>query len=129
MKVAFVELENKTSEELGDQYEQIRQFIDTSINTSEKFRTISDRFVDAALRESRLRTDQLFIPVHQRTFAGTLEQSGHPVEFLLFGTLTSGTTRGDSVRQVGYALTLELVHITTGDNQKETVRLRKAYTK
>ncbi len=129
LRVAFLGVENKSREALGDFHDQIYQFIDTSINTSERFRTISSRFVEAALRETRIKSDQLFIPQHRRAFAQTLEASGHPVEALLFATLTSGTTRGEGVRQVDYALTMELVDIQTGDNQKESVRLRKAYTR
>jgi hypothetical protein len=130
LRVAFLALENKTSEPLGSFHDQITELIDTSINNSERFQTISSRFVEAGLRESRLRRDDLFIPRHQRTFKEVLEQSGHPVECLLFGTLTSGTTRGGSdIKQVDYMLTLELIDIETGTNQKDSVRLRKEYEK
>ena len=128
-RVAFLGLENKTSEPLGAFHEQIYQLVDTSVNNSRVFRSISSRYVEAALREGRLRRDDLFIPAHQRTFAEVLEKLDQPVQSIHFGTLTSGTTHGDGVRQVDYMLTLELVDIASGDSQKDSVRLRKAYVR
>jgi len=129
LKVAFLGVENKSAEDLGDFQEQIYELIDTSINTSNRYRTVSDRFVNAALRETRLRTEELFLPKQRRMFVETLEASGNPVEFLLFAKLTSGTTRGEDVNQRAYMLTLELVDVETGFNDKESTRIRKAYTK
>jgi hypothetical protein len=127
IKVAFLGVENKSAEDLGDLQEQIYELIDTSINTSNRYRTVSDRFVKAALRETRLRTDELFLPKQRREFIQTLESQGNPVEFLLFAKLTSGTTRGEGVKQRAYMLTLELVDVETGFNDKESARIRKAY--
>ncbi|MBN2490748.1 MAG: penicillin-binding protein activator LpoB [Planctomycetes bacterium] len=129
LKVAFLGVENKSIEDLGDFQEQIYEQIDTSINNSNRYRTVSDRFVNAALRDTRLRAEELFLPKQRREFIQTLEASGNPVEFLLFAKLTSGTTRGDDVKQRAYMLTLELVDVETGFNDKESTRVRKAYTK
>ena len=119
ISVAYLGVENKSIEEL----------VDTSIETSGRYKSISRRFVKEALRESRLNADNLFIPKHRRKFIKTLEAQGNPVEFLLFSKLTSGTTRGDGVTQRAYALTLELVNVETGEQDKETARERKAYTR
>jgi len=129
LKVAYLGVENKSAEDLGDFQDQLFQLIDTSINKADRFRTISSRYVNAALKETRLRRDQLFIPKHRREFIKTLETQGNPVEFLLFSTITSGTTRGEDVKQRAYALTMELVDVETGYNDKETARIRKAYTR
>lgn len=129
IKVAFMGLENASAEDLGDFHRQIYELIDTSVNTSERYRTISNKFVNAALRESRLRVDQLFLKKHRTTFIQTLEVSGNPVEFLLFATITSGTTRGEGMKQRNYMLTLEIVDVVTGYNDKESARIRKEYTK
>ncbi len=129
LKVAYLGVENKSAEDLADFQEHIYELIDTSIETSGRYRSISRRFVAAALRDTRLRADELFLPKHRRTFIKALETQGNPVEFLLFSKLTSGTTRGDGVKQRAYMLTLELVDVETGDFNKESERIRKAYTR
>lgn len=129
LKVAFLPVENKSGEPLGDFHEQLYQLIDTSINSSNTYRTISTRYVEAGLKAARLRPDELFLPAQQRNFVGVMETSGNPIECLLFATLTTGTTRGEDLKQVDYALTMELVDIQTGDNFKETVRIPKEYTR
>ena len=129
IRVAYLGVENKSAEDLGDLREQIYELIDTSIETSERYRSISKRFVDAGLRETGLTREDLFIPKHRRAFIEVLEASGNPVEYILFSKLTSGTTQGDSVKQRDYMLTLELVDVETGDFDKESARIRKAYTR
>lgn len=128
IRVAYMGVENKSAEDLGDFREQIYELIDTSIETSERYRSISRRYVEAGLRESGLSRDDLFLPKHQRTFSSVMEAAGNPVEYILFSKLTSGTTEGRSTRQRAYMLTLELVDIATGDFDKESARIRKAYT-
>ena len=59
--VCFIGIENKSSEELGDFKDQLYERIDTQINSSATFRAISRRMVDAALMETRLRPDALFL--------------------------------------------------------------------
>jgi len=128
-RVAFVALENKSAEELGDWKEQVYQVIDTSIETSDRYEPISVRYIEAGLKETALRPDQLFIPRNMRAFAGVLETQGQPVDYLLYATLTSGTTSGVELRQRDYLLTMELVHIATGTYDKESQRVRKEYVK
>ncbi|MBN1420351.1 MAG: penicillin-binding protein activator LpoB [Planctomycetes bacterium] len=128
-RIAFVALENKSIEELGDFKEQIYQVIDTVIETSDRYEPISVRYIEAGLKETALRPDQLFIPRNMRAFAGVLETQGQPVDYLLYATLTSGTTSGVEVRQRDYLLTMELVHIATGKYDKESARVRKEYVK
>lgn len=126
-RICFVGLENKSSEELGDFKEQIIQIIDTKINTSGVFMQVSNRYASAGLQKARLRPDELFIPANQRKFLQIMESDGQPFDFLLFATVTSGTTMGNNTKQKDYMLTLELVDIRTGSPDKESATLRKGY--
>jgi hypothetical protein len=127
MRICFVGVENKSAEEIGDFKDQIYQHIDTQIINSQQFHPTSRRFVDAALRESRLRPDELFVPQHARRFAAVLERDGQPIDFLLFATITSGTTRNNRDYQRDYLLTLEMVNVHTGDYDKESAMIRTGY--
>lgn len=128
LKVAVLPIENKSGEELGDWDDHLYELIDTSINRSERYRTVSLRFVNEVLRETRLRPEQLMLPKYRRAFMAALETKGRPVECLLFPVLTRGTTHaGGGVTQRNYMLTLELVDVQTGWNDKVSERLRKEY--
>ncbi|MGE0757277.1 MAG: penicillin-binding protein activator LpoB [Pirellulaceae bacterium] len=127
--ICFVSVENKSSEELGDFRDQIYEQIDAMILSSQKYRPVSRRYVDAALRETRLRPDSLMIPENMRMFAAVLEQQGQPFDYMLYATLTSGTTADNADVQRDYMLTLELVNIHTGDYDKESAKIRKGYHK
>lgn len=128
-KICFVGLENKSSEELGDFKDHIVEIIDNRINEPGVFLPISRRFTDAGLRECRLRPDELFLPMNQRKFLAVMEAQGQPFDYLLFATVTSGTTRDNGASQKDYMLTLELVNIRTGTPDKESATLRKGYAK
>jgi hypothetical protein len=127
MRVCFVGVENKTAEEIGDFKEQIYESIDTRLLECGTCAPISRRYVEAGLRELRLRPDQLFVPDNMRMFAGLMAQQGQPFEYLLFAKLTSGTTRANHDYQRDYELTLELVDIRTGEQDKQSAMLSKGY--
>lgn len=129
LKVVSLPVENQSSEELGDWQSQIYELIDTSINRSERYTMISERFVNAALREARLKPEDLFIPAKRRTFVSILEQEGQPVDLMLFPKLTSGTTSAaEGVTQRNYLLNLELVDLQSGVSYKYSSKpLRKEY--
>lgn len=126
-RICFVGVENKSSEELGDFKDQIYEVIDTRIVESKVFQPISRRYVEAGLRESRLRPDELFIPAKRTQFQVIMEQAGQPFDYLLYATITSGTTRSNGDYQRDYLLTLELVNVHTGDPDKECATIRKGY--
>src|SRR5262245_2592218 len=127
-KVCFVGLENKSAEELGDFKDHICQIIDEKIIQSGVFEPISGRYVEEGLRATRLRPGQLMIPSNQRAFLAVMEQSGQPFDYLLFATLSSGTTHGNGGNmQRNYRLDLELVNINNGRPDKESATIRKAY--
>src|SRR5262245_40264571 len=127
MRVCFVGVENKTAEEIGDFKEQIYESIDTRLLECGTCAPISRRYVEAGLRELRLRPDQLFVPDNLHMFAGLMAQQGQPFDYLLFAKLTSGTTRENRDYQRDYELTLELVDIRTGEQDKQSAMLSKGY--
>lgn len=127
MRVCFVGIENKTAEEIGDFKEQIYESIDSRLLECDTCASISRRFVEAGLRELRLRPDQLFIPDNLHMFVGLMHQQGQPFDYLLFAKLTSGTTRENRDYQRDYELTLELVNIHTGEQDKQSAMLSKGY--
>jgi hypothetical protein len=122
-----VGVENRTSEELGDFKEQVYELIDARLLESTAFVPISRRYVDAGLRSTRLRPDELFIPENLRSFVAVMEQQGQPFDYLLFAKLTSGTTRENHDYQRDYLLTLELVDLGSGQQDKQTASLSKGY--
>ncbi|MCA9170642.1 MAG: penicillin-binding protein activator LpoB, partial [Planctomycetales bacterium] len=127
MRICFVGVENKTAEEIGDFKEQIYELIDSRLLDSSTFVPISGRFVDVGLRQTRLRPDDLFVPGNLRTFTAVMEQQGQPFDYLLFAKLTSGTTRENKNYQRDYVLTLELVDIASGQQDKQSATLSKGY--
>src|SRR4051812_11559420 len=127
MRVCFVGVENKTAEEIGDFKEQIFESIDTRLLECRTCAPISRRFVEAGLRELRLRPDQLFVPDNLHMFIGLMAQQGQPFDYLLFAKLTSGTTRENKDYQRDYELTLELVDIRSGEQDKQSAMLSKGY--
>jgi hypothetical protein len=129
MRICFVGVENKSAEEIGDFKEQLYQVIDTKILESGVFQPISKRYVDAALRETRLRPDSLFIPQNMRMFTAFLEQQGQPFDYLMYATITSGTTRENHEFQRDYLLTLEMVDVHNGQYDKQSATLSKTYHK
>ncbi len=127
--VCFVGIENKSAEEIGDFKDQLYERIDMQINDTESFRGVSRRLVDAALLETRLRPDSLFLPANRELFAATLGKQGDPVDYLLYATITSGTTDRNKTSQRDYLLTLELVNLHDGTAIKESAEIRKGYSK
>ena len=128
LSVAVLRVDNASAEELGDWQEQIFDKISTSVNESGRYQTISLRYIDAGLRESRLRRDDLFIPAKRRIFLDVLEAAKVPAQVLIFPKLTTGTTElGPKRAQRNYLLTLELVDISTGRDFRVSEEVRKAY--
>jgi hypothetical protein len=128
-RICFVGVENKSAEEIGDFKDQIYEAIDTKMLECNSITAINMRFVQAALRQLRLRPDDLFLPDNMRSFAAILEKEGQPVDALLFATITSGTTKSNKDYQRDYMLTLQLVDIRSGETLKESAELRKGYNR
>lgn len=127
-QVCFLGVENKSAEELGDFKSHLFELIDAQVKAPQAFDSISRRYVEAGLRETRIRPEELFIKRNQEEFARVLEQEGSPpFDYLLFATLTSGTTRRNDDQQRDYMLTLELVNIHNGRSTKQQAKIRKGY--
>ena len=127
--VCFIGIENKSAEELVDFKDQLYERIDSQVNTAETFRCVSRRMVDAALVETRLRPDSLFLPNNRAAFAAALGRQGTPVDYLMYATITSGTTDRNKSTQRDYVLTMEMVNLHTGEAMKESAKIRKGYSK
>ncbi len=129
LRICFVGIENRSAEELADFRDQIYQQIDTRIIESRAFQPVSRRMVDVVLRKGQLRMDDLYDPQKRRLFAAAMESEGQPFDYLLYATLTSGTTASNKDYQRDYQLTMELVNIHTGQPDKEMALIRKGYHK
>jgi hypothetical protein len=127
LRICFVGVENKSIEEMGDFKDDLFQRIDAQILQSQVFQSVSRRYVEAGLQQSHLRPDDLMIPKNMRAFSAAMEQMQQPFDFLLFATVTSGTTRSNADYQRSYLLTLELVNIHNGQADKESAELQKKY--
>jgi len=129
-RICFVGVENKSIEELGDFKEQIYQKIDTCVNNSDAFEVIHRKYVEAGLKQCGLRPDDLFVPNNRRAFVASMEQLDQPFDYLLYATVTSGTTKSNQKDyQRDYLLTLELIDLASGHADKESAELRKGYHK
>ncbi|HQX50118.1 MAG TPA: penicillin-binding protein activator LpoB [Planctomycetaceae bacterium] len=127
--VCFVGVENRSGEEIGDFKEQMYEHIDSLVSQDPQFHMISRRAVEAAMLECRCRPDTLLLPAKQRELQLMLEKDGMPFDYLLFASITSGTTNSNGDYQRDYLLTLELIDIHTGESQKDSAMLRKGYHK
>jgi len=127
-RVCFIELENKTNEEIGDFKEQLEEIIDTKISESTAFTTVSPRAVKGVLRSTGFRPDELFLPSHMAKFSAAMQKEGDPFEYLMFAKLTSGTTIDNIDKQKDYMLTLEMVNVNEPDDRhKESTMISKEY--
>lgn len=127
MRLCFVGVENKTAEEIGDFKEQIYESIDSRLIECGTCVSINRRYVESGLLETRIRPSDLFVPENMRTFIAIMEQQGQPFDYLLFAKLTSGTTQENKNYQRDYMLTLELINVQTGEQDKQSAMISKGY--
>lgn len=129
-RICFLNVDNRSSEEIGDFGDQIYQKIDTIVNESEAFELVNVRAVKAGLQQAGLRPDDLYTPSARRKFAAIMEQEREPIDYILYAVITSGTTRNNNKDyQRDYLLTLELVNMESGHTEKESAEIRKGYHK
>lgn len=126
-RICFVAVENKSAEEIGDFKDQLYQTIDVKIVQSQVFQPVNKRYVDAGLMQCRLRPDVLLVPHNMRTFANIMEQQEQPIDFILYATVTSGTTQSNKDKQRDYTLTLEMVNVRDGSYDKQLATVSKGY--
>ena len=124
--IAFVGLENKTAEELGEWREMLIEKIENAINDHPVHQVIAHQYIQAALSEmGNPPIDKLFIPKNQREFQKILERQDKPFHYILYGNLTRGRTLGDGTEQKNYLLTLQMVDIANGTQSREQTEVRK----
>jgi hypothetical protein len=127
-RVCFLHVENKSSEEIGDFGDQIYQKVDTIVNESDTFELVNVRAIKAGLQQAGLRPDDLYIPGSRRKFVAVMEEADEKIDYVLYATITSGTTRNNKKDyQRDYLFTLELVNLHTGKTVKESAEIRKGY--
>ena len=128
MLICFIDVENRSAEELGENKEAIYELIDTVIIESGTYANVSRRYVDAALRETGLRADEIFLAKGRSKFMAVLGREGVVPEYLLWGKTTTLSTGGSEINEREYMLTMEMVDAKTGMvDAKKTARVRKEY--
>lgn len=130
MLLCFVDIENRSAEELAENREAIYEEIDTIIVNSGAYTNISRRYVDAALRNTGLRAEEIFLGDGRKKFMSVLGKEGFTPDYLLWGKVTTLSTEGSNRREREYLLTLEMVNALTGLTEaKKTEKVRKEYKK
>ena len=127
-RVCFVNIENRGIEELADFREKMYEQIDSAVNAHAGFEMISRRAIDAGLRRCNLAASDLFLPENQQKFAAVMGQINTPVDYLMFGKVTTGSTHDNADSEREYTLSLELVRLQDGRYFKESTDMRKGYT-
>jgi hypothetical protein len=128
--IAFVGVENRSSEELGEFRASMNNEITTALVNSRLYSMLSMRAVDAAKRESNIRSvDDLTVARPREAFLGVLNKDGQAPQYLLFGEVTSMTSSGNNARERTYQLTLQMMDSSNGVIQtQKMVEMRKEYT-
>lgn len=130
MLLCFVDIENMSAEELADNREAMYEEIDTIIVNSKAYTNVSRRYVEAALRATGLRVEEIFLGDGRKKFMSVLGKEGITPDYLMWGKVTSLSTEGTNRREREYLLTLELVDAKTGITEaKKTDKVRKEYNK
>ena len=129
VSICFVGIENRSGEELVDFKEQLYEKIDSRVNEHPLFDSIHQNYVQAGLRLTRLKPDELFIESNMQNFSAAMQQQGQAFHYMLYAKLTSGTTERISSQQRDYLLSLSLVDMATGRQIKQTAEVRKGYHK
>jgi len=127
--VAFVGVENRSSEELGEFRAAMNNEVTTSLVNSRYYTMLSMRAVDAAKRESGIRSiDDLATARSREGFMSVLNRDGKPPQYLLAGEVTTMTSRGSYEKERTYQLTLQMWDSSSGVIQtQKLVEVRKAY--
>ena len=127
-KIAFVGVENRGAEELGDIRDSTNQIIETVIFQAKRYDLIAQRYVTHGLQVCAMRAEDLFLRDGREQFVGILREQGQDPDYLLWAVYSTLSTTGEKERQRDYLLTMELIDARSGRlMQKETARVRKAY--
>jgi hypothetical protein len=128
LKIAFVGIENRGSEELGDIREATNQEIETVIFQAKRYDMIAQRYVSHALKTLGMQAEDIFLKNGREDFVGVLRQEGQTPDFLMWAVYSTQSTSGEKERQRDYLLTLELIDAASGRIvEREMAKVRKAY--
>jgi hypothetical protein len=127
LNVYFAGIENRSTEELGDFRDHLRNSINEKITKSDQFAIVSDHAVNAILHNISLRPDDLFAEHNMQNFISAMGKNGTPVDYILFSEITSGTTEANKDMQREYKLTLRLIDTKTWQEIVESSNIRKEY--
>ena len=117
------------SEELGEFRSAMNNEITTALVNSRLYTMLSMRAVDAAKREANVRdVADLTTARNRESFLSVLNRDGQPPQYLLFGEVTTMSSRGAGERERTYQLTLQMMDSSNGVIQtQKLVEVRKAY--
>jgi hypothetical protein len=130
MMVAFVGIENKSAEELGDIKDAMYEIIDTQLVNRKIYTNVNRRYVEAAEREANIRdVEELLLPPGRARFMQVLGRQSLVPDYLLWAKITSMTTDTSSdTKDRDYLLTMEMVNANTGETTaKKTAKITKEY--
>ena len=130
MPVAFIGIENKTAEEMGDIRDAMYEIVDTQLVNRAVYTPVNRRYVEAAEREAGIRSpEDLLLPPARARFLQVIGQQGLTPDFLLWARVTSMTTETSrSSRDRDYLLSMEMVNASTGETvAKKTAKITKEY--
>jgi hypothetical protein len=129
--VAFVGVDNKSSEELGEFRAAMDNEIETALVESDLYSMVSMEAVKAAKSEANIgNISQLTVGRTREAFMAVLNKDGHPPQYILFGQVTTMTSSGNEARERTYQLKLQMMDSSSGIIQSQKmVEMRKEYTK
>ena len=117
--VAFVGIDNKGAEELGDHEEAIYDSIEEVLVNAKYYDVVSKRFIDVARRASGIRgPEDIFLAEPQQRFLSVLKQDGLSPSYFIWGKMTTQTSTHKGMvskkKDRRYRFSMEMVDTSTG---------------
>ncbi len=118
--IAFVGIQNKGSEELGEARGDIFEKVETVVFQSGYFRIVAKKAVDIASRAAGLRSpDELLLASKREAFLEQLSANANPPDLLMYGTMTTITSSAKGyfrdTKQRRYTYVMEMIDANTGE--------------
>lgn len=132
--VAFIGIENKGAEELGDHEEAIYDWIEEVLVEAGAYEILSMRYIKSAMREAGIRRpDDLFTAGAQDRFNDVLKRQGKIADYFLWGKMTTQTSRHKGLisksKERRYRFSMEMIDAHAGTVvAKKSAKGTKAYT-
>ncbi|MCI0651735.1 MAG: penicillin-binding protein activator LpoB [Planctomycetes bacterium] len=118
--VAFIGIDNKSAEEMGDHEAAVYQRIGEVLVNAGYYRSISMRFINTAKRAAGLADpEELFLREPRERFISVLQKEGQTPDYFIWGVLTSQTSKHSGVftktKERRYRFDMEMVDAHTGE--------------